>query len=69
MHKRHETMRGIVRTSRRALLRSGAGLLAGTVAAQTLSRAAPRMLAMQHLRASRVRDGSSSRGLSFFPSS
>ena len=40
MPKRHETTHGIARTSRRALLRSGAGVLAGSIAAQTLSSAA-----------------------------
>jgi 5-methylthioadenosine/S-adenosylhomocysteine deaminase len=40
MPKPHKTTRGIARASRRALLRSGAGLLAGSIAAQTLSNAA-----------------------------
>jgi 5-methylthioadenosine/S-adenosylhomocysteine deaminase len=40
MPKRHETTRAITRTSRRALLRSGAGILASSIAAQTLSSAA-----------------------------
>jgi hypothetical protein len=61
--KRHETTRVIARTSRRALLRSGVGLFAGSIAAQTLSSAASAQdagdAALVRLQA---RGGSSSRG-------